>query len=128
MESDQSKDQSFPKIFKSLFKEINEINLLNNENNESKNTTKALTKKENNESTSTKTLIQMEIMLFILFCTIFGLVIDDIYWGIQTGVIVLFVLSTLTTLVILILEAYGMSIVYNTWYRMCVQEVLTQFT
>merc|ERR1719510_2817373 len=85
------------------------MNLLKNENSEDRNITEDLTKKENNGSTtSNKVLIQYEIIFFILFCTVFVLVIHEIEWGAFTD-IVLYVLSTLTTLVIWSLEAYGSS-------------------
>jgi hypothetical protein len=108
LESDQSMELSFPKIIKSFFTEkINEMNLLKNENSEDRNT-EALTKKENNGSISNKVLIQNEIIFFILFCTVFVLVIHEIEWGAFTD-IVLYVLTILTTLVIWSLEAYGSS-------------------
>merc|ERR1712076_331508 len=71
LKSHQSMDLFFPKIIKSLFKEINEMNLLKSETNEGRNT-QVLTKNENiNESISTKALIDNGIILsFILFCTI----------------------------------------------------------
>merc|ERR1712038_1328285 len=110
LESDQSMmDLSFPKIIKSFFTEkVNEMNLLKNENTSEDGNTEDLTKKENNGSTSNKVLIQNEIIFFILFCTVFVLVIHEIEWGAFTD-IVLYVLTILTTLVIWSLEAYGSS-------------------
>merc|ERR1712076_201210 len=46
LKSHQSMDLFFPKIIKSLFKEINEMNLLKSETNEGRNT-QVLTKNEN---------------------------------------------------------------------------------
>jgi len=109
LESDQSLDLSFPKIIKSFFTEkVNEMNLLKNENTSEDGNTEDLTKKENNGSTSNKVLIQNEIIFFILFCTVFVLVIHEIEWGAFTD-IVLYVLTILTTLVIWSLEVYGSS-------------------